>query len=313
MTTAEKTKIRDILTEDEFQSVLEKDDLKAAAIVAFDWSLIIALFAIAAIFPNPLVLLAVIILLGGRQMAFGVLVHETGHKSFFTSAKVNDFVGTWLSGYWIFSDKDAYMKGHLVHHRNAGTREDPDLKNYEAYPVSLTSFKRKVKRDLTGQLGWRRMKSIARSIGRLSELKPQTRQTLVRSVGCNIAMLIFFTLIGYTWLYALWIVAFMTSHMLITRIRQIAEHAAVPDLFDTDARRNTRTIYINWLERLLIAPHDLNYHLEHHLLASVPIYRLRKLHNLLLAKGYYNDVEFPRGYLNLLRQVTFNNKDTAAA
>ena len=115
-----------------------------------------------------------------------------------------------------------------------------------------------------------------------------------------------FTLIGYPWLYALWVIAFMTSHMLITRIRQIAEHAAVPDHFDLDARLNTRTIYISRLERLLVAPHDLNYHLEHHLMASVPIYRLRRLHELLLAKGYYDGMEFPRGYVNLLRQVTYS-------
>ena len=313
MTTLMAGKVRDILTEEEFQSVLAKDDLKAASIVAFDWGVIAALFTLAAMFPNPLVLLDVIVLLGGRQMAFGVLVHETGHKSFFTSPAVNDFVGKWLAGYWVFSDKDAYMKGHLIHHRTAGTREDPDLKNYEAYPVTHTSFRRKITRDLTGQLGWRRIKSIGRSLRRLKDLKPGTRETVLRSVGCNLAMLLFFAALGYAWLYALWIVAFMTSHMLIVRIRQVAEHAAVPDLYDLDARLNTRTIYINWFESLLIAPHDLNYHMEHHLLASVPIYRLRRLHNLLLAKGYYDGVEFPRGYLNLLRQVTVPDNSAATA
>ena len=307
------TNIRELLTKQEFADVTEKSNLKAAAIVAFDWGAIIALFTVAAIFPNPLVLLATVLLLGGRQMAFGVLVHETGHQSFFTSPSVNDFVGTWLSGYWVFSDKDAYMKGHLIHHRECGTADDPDLKNYETYPVSMTSFKRKVTRDLTGQLGWRRIKSIGRALGRLKQLKPATRQVLVRSVGCNLAMLILFALIGHAWLYALWMIAFMTSHMLITRIRQVAEHAAVPNLFDSDTRLNTRTIYINWFESLLIAPHDLNYHLEHHLLASVPIYRLRRLHNILLAKGYYDGVEFPRGYLNLLRRVTRSTKEAATA
>ena len=307
------TNIRELLTKQEFAGVTEKSNLKAAAIVAFDWGAIIALFTVAAIFPNPLVLLATVLLLGGRQMAFGVLVHETGHQSFFTSSSVNDFVGTWLSGYWVFSDKDAYMKGHLIHHRECGTADDPDLKNYEAYPVSTTSFKRKVTRDLTGQLGWRRIKSIGRALGQLKQLKPATRQVLVRSVGCNLAMLILFALIGHAWLYALWMIAFMTSHMLITRIRQVAEHAAVPNLFDPDTRLNTRTIYINWFESLLIAPHDLNYHLEHHLLASVPIYRLRRLHNILLAKGYYDGVEFPRGYLNLLRRVTRSTKEAATA
>ncbi|MDA0977158.1 MAG: fatty acid desaturase family protein [Proteobacteria bacterium] len=296
--------IRDILTPEELARVTRKSDLRATGIVLYDWAVITALFTLAALFPNPVVYLLVIIVMGGRQMALGVLMHETGHKTLFSSPRVNEFVGTWLSGYWVFSDKDAYMKGHLEHHRQAGTTDDPDLKNYQAYPVSTTSFRRKVIRDLTGQLGWRRIKSIGRSLLNLDKLRPATRKTLLRSGGVNAALLAFFIAIGQPVLYALWIIAFMTTHMLITRIRQVAEHAAVPDLYDLDPRMNTRTIHINWLEKLLVADHDLNYHLEHHMLASVPIYRLRELHELLVKKGYYDGVQFPRGYFNLVRQVT---------
>ena len=299
------TNIRELLSPEELARVTSKDDLKAACIVLFDWSMVIGLFILAASFPNPVTMLFTILLLGGRQMAFGVLVHETGHKSLFTSPNVNDFVGTWLSGYWVFSDKDAYMKGHLMHHRDCGTVDDPDLKNFDAYPVPISSFKRKVFRDITGKIGWRRIVSIGRSLYRFNELKPGVRKMLVGGLVCNTALLLLLASAGFAWLYALWVIAFMTSHMLITRIRQIAEHAAVPDHFDTDIRFNTRTIYINWLEALLVAPHDLNFHLEHHLMASVPIYRLRELHQLLLAKGYYEGIEFPRGYLGLLRQVTY--------
>ena len=293
------------LTDDELAQITRKDDLTAASIVGFDWAVITALFIIAGLFPNPLVYLGVIILLGGRQMALGVLVHETGHKTLFTSTKANEFVGTWLSGYWVFSDKNAYMRGHLVHHRMAGTREDPDLKNYQDYPIPRSRFWRKVSRDVTGQIGWRRIKSIARSLNRIDQLSADVRETVMRSVGVNLMLLALLTAFGQPWLYALWVIAFMTSHMLIARIRQLSEHAAVPDLFDLDARQNTRTIYINPLERLLVAPHDLSYHLEHHLMASVPIYRLRELHNMLLARGYYEGVVFDRGYLSLLRKITY--------
>jgi hypothetical protein len=54
--------------------------------------------------------------------------------------------------------------------------------------------------------------------------------------------------------------------MVITRIRNIAEHAVVPDA--NDPLRNTRTTRANFLERLFIAPYYVNYHLEHHLLAG---------------------------------------------
>jgi len=299
------TNIRALLNSEELARVTRKNDLRAAGIVLSDWSMVIGLFALAAAFPNPVTILFTVLLLGGRQMAFGVLVHETGHQSFFTSRRANDFVATWLSGYWVFSDKDAYMKGHLMHHKDCGTVDDPDLKNFDAYPVSRTGFKRKVLRDITGKIGWRRVVSIGRSFYRFNQLKPGLRKMLVGGVICNTTLFLALYLAGSPGLYALWVIAFMTSHMLITRVRQIAEHAAVPDHLDTDIRLNTRTLYINWLEALLVAPHGLNFHLEHHLMASVPIYRLKELHHILLDKGYYDGIEFPKGYLGLLRKVTY--------
>ena len=99
------TNIRELLTAEELARVTRKDDLRAACIVLFDWAMVIGLFVLAAAFPNPVTMLFTVLLLGGRQMAFGVLVHETGHKSFFTSQSANDFVATWLSGYWVFLTK----------------------------------------------------------------------------------------------------------------------------------------------------------------------------------------------------------------
>ena len=64
--------------------------------------------------------------------------------------------------------------------------------------------------------------------------------------------------------------------MVITRIRNIAEHAVVPD--SDDPLRNTRTTKASLLERIFIAPYFVNYHLEHHLLFYVPCYNLPKVH-----------------------------------
>ena len=296
--------IREILTEQEFARVTSKDDFLAARIVATDWLLIAGAFYIAGAYTNPITILFAIILIGSRQLGLGVIVHETGHRTLFSSSKLNNFAGNWLAGYWVFSEKAVYMKGHLVHHKTAGTQEDPDLVNYQAYPIDRQALKRKVTRDLTGQVGWRRLKSIGRLISRIALHKRHVRQYVLRSVGVNLLLLGVLALAGNAWLYGVWVIAFMTTHMLVVRIRQIAEHAAVPDLFDIDPRKNTRTLYVSALENLLIAPHGVNYHLEHHLLASVPIYRLREFHEILLKKGYYDEVRFQRGYLDLLRSVT---------
>ena len=90
----------------------------------------------------------------------------------------------------------------------------------------------------------------------------------------------------------------------MSRLRQVAEHAAVPDLYDPDPRHNTRTIPAGWLDRLVFCPLGVNYHLEHHMLASVPIYNLPRMHRLLKARGYYDAVAFPGSYFSMLRSVT---------
>ncbi len=90
---------------------------------------------------------------------------------------------------------------------------------------------------------------------------------------------------GHWYLYLLlWVVPELTWHMFISRIRNIGEHGAVPD--NDDRLRNTRTTHAGFLERALIAPYFVNYHLEHHLLVSCPCYRLPKAHALLIRKGF---------------------------
>ena len=80
-------------------------------------------------------------------------------------------------------------------------------------------------------------------------------------------------------LYLLWAGAWLTTNTLVTRIRSIAEHALTPDA--DDPLGNTRTTLARWWERLFIAPNRVNYHLEHHLLMTVPHYKLPRLHALL--------------------------------
>jgi fatty acid desaturase len=91
--------------------------------------------------------------------------------------------------------------------------------------------------------------------------------------------------------------------MLIIRIRQVAEHAAVPDLYDPDPRMNTRTVEAPWWQRIVFAPNAVNYHLEHHFMASVPCYRLAALRAHLKARGALEGVPVFTGYGQLLRHA----------
>jgi hypothetical protein len=67
----------------------------------------------------------------------------------------------------------------------------------------------------------------------------------------------------------------------ILRLRAIAEHGATTDFSSplTAARTNIAPAWLAWL----IFPHQVNYHIEHHLYASVPHYNLPRLHRELRA------------------------------
>ena len=97
------------------------------------------------------------------------------------------------------------MRGHLVHHQAMGTEDDPDLHNYVDYPIAQSRLHRKLKRDLTGQTGWRNLSAKLAALGKLSSLNSEDRQALLRGVAWHAFMLAVFTLLGVPWLILLWL------------------------------------------------------------------------------------------------------------
>lgn len=297
-------KIGDYLGKDELAHFTRKSDAIGWSLVIGNWVAIAIIFAVVGLYPNVVTVPLAIILLGGRQLGLSVLMHDCGHRSLFSSRTTNEVIGQWFCALPVLNDQATYAHGHLQHHRKAGTPADPDLANYAAYPVSKASFQRKISRDLSGQTGFKAMAYIMRGAAGVVGTERRTSITLlVKQVGVQLALLSILHVCGIGWTYLLWVIAYMTVFMLYIRIRQVAEHAAVPDLFDPDPRKNTRTVIAPWWQRWLFAPNGVNYHLEHHLMASVPCYRLKELHRLLQQRGAYDGVPIFNGYGAVLRHV----------
>lgn len=291
-----RMRLGDFVTPAEMAPFVARNDARAAAWVGFNWLMVALVFAGVAYWTNPISILVGVALLGGRQLAFAALMHDCGHRIFFANSVANTIVGQWLCAYPILSDMQRYAAGHRHHHVLAGTRQDPDLPNYSNYPITRESFRRKIVRDLSGQTGWKAIKATWRRGKRELTKAPWNGNALLGHAIVNGLMWAGLYAVGEGWLYLMWPVSFLTSYMLIARLRQVAEHGAVPDLYDPDPRRHTRTTLVRWWERPFVAPFHLNYHLEHHLHAGVPCYRLKDFHHFLAAKGFYRDTHFPRGY-----------------
>jgi len=297
-------KVSDYLSREEVEYFTAKSDWQAWALVVGNWLFIAAIFATVAAWPNPLTVVVAVVLLAGRQMGLSVLMHDCGHRTLFRTARLNDVVGQWLCALPVMNDQPSYARGHLEHHRKAGGRDDPDLPNYQAYPVSRASFQRKVVRDLTGQTGYKLIAFVTRRA--FSSIFAENRALALSYLQPFLVQLVLFLILaacGIAWAYLLWAVAFMTVFMLIIRVRQVAEHAAVPDLYDPDTRMNTRTVDAPWWQRMIFVPCGVNYHLEHHFMASVPCYQLRELRELLRSRHALDGVPEFRGYGALLRHV----------
>lgn len=306
-------KVTDVATREELQRFQKKSNFWGAYYTLFNWAFIAAIFAAVGQWTHPLSVLLGVVLLGGRQLAFAALYHDAGHGLLFENKWLNHHVGQLLCAYPVLSDMPSYAKGHRRHHGLAGTKRDPDLPNYAAYPVTPDSFRRKVLRDLTGRTGlkavvavWRRSKSAVFKA-------PWNGNFLLSQVIVNGALFGALHAAGHGTLYLMWPAAYLTFHMLFARLRQIAEHGAVPDLYDLDPRRNTRTTYVAPWEKLFVAPFNLNYHLEHHYSATVPCYRLKGFHRFLKERGLYEGVDFPSSYRDLFTRLVLRAPDEPAS
>ena len=295
--------VRTLLNEEELALIQCRSNLKASALVALNYALTGCVFSIMVLWTNAITIVLGIILLGTRQLGFGVLVHECGHGTLFESRRLNKMIGEWLAAAPTFNNMQAYSTSHIKHHRMAGTNQDPDLVNYRDYPISTQRLRRKLLRDITGRTGWRQTRGLVKSLLTLFAQKSENRSSLVRGLVVHTIAICFFTYVGLWWLYAVWWIAELTTSKLFSRLRQVAEHAAVPNLYDRDPRKNTRTIPANWFDQLIFCPLGVSYHMEHHIMASVPIYNLPQLHQILKKKGYYDDVSFPTSYLGMLNEV----------
>jgi fatty acid desaturase len=296
--------IEDFIGLDEVEKLSQKDDVRAILMLLANWAVIGLAFCFVAIWPGFTSIIVASIILGGRQLGLSVLMHECSHGSFFRSSKANDLVGNWLISYPLLLNLRAYRRVHLKHHKYAGTSDDPDLANYKAYPISRISLFRKFIRDLTGQTVLRQLRAIGpEQAGSLVAGSADPKMLLRNSALAQFILIVPLWATGHLWLYLLWPLAFATTYMLFLRIRQVAEHAAVPDMLDLDPRKNTRTTHAGFWARLTVAPNFVNFHCDHHVLSGIPAYNLRAFHQKLLHRGFYRDQPPFENYTAVLRHV----------
>ena len=305
MAVAARVNPRDFFTAEAWAPLAARSSWRGLALVAHCWAVIGAATAMAIVWPLTLPLAVVII--GARQLGLGILQHDAAHGALHPDPRVNEWVGEWLCGGGV----QAYRNYHLQHHKFAQQAEDPDLVLSAPFPITRTSLRRKIVRDLTGQTWFKQR--FGRLVARLGKrgvgepvlpiLADEARRQR-RWLIFNALAIAGFAAVGAWWgWFALWLLPRATWFQLVTRLRNIAEHALVAK-DEPDPLRHARTTRANWIEGALIAPYYVNYHCEHHMFMHVPCWRLPEIRRRLARQGVTARMEGAPGYLSVLRAVT---------
>lgn len=255
-----------------------------------------------------------VMVIGTRQLGLAILMHEAAHGALSRNARLNDFLGHWLCAVPIGASLKAYRPYHLRHHRFVQQPEDPDRMLSAPFPVTRASLRRKLIRDLTGQTFFKQRILLplaqARQVRHPAAAETHDYESIVtgRSVLpfliFNAGLLAGFVAAGLWWaFFALWLLPMATWFPMVTRLRNIAEHACVEG-GETDAFRAARTTRARWWERAFVAPYWVNFHAEHHLFMHVPCWKLPALHRAVRVRPQGRAIEVSPGYLDVLRTVT---------
>ena len=123
-----------------------------------------------------------------------------------------------------------------------------------------------------------------------AKLRHEARADRNMVIALHIVALVAFAASGYLIQYlVLWVLPLVTVVQAILRLRAIAEHGATTDFSSplTAARTNLGPAWLRWL----VFPHNVNFHVEHHLYASVPQYNLPRLHAEMKRQGILEGAE----------------------
>jgi fatty acid desaturase len=273
-------------------------DLANAWTVAAVWLSTVAIFVAAVWVDHPLGWLAAFILMGPQFARFASLAHEAAHRLLFSNKRINDFVGRWVLGYPAFTSTDLYRRGHMAHHKDEFGPNEPDMNLYNGYPITSASMKRKLRRDLFGNSGWKNLKGLFRGLR-----YEGTRDHALRVLGCQVVIFAVLWWFGWPQLYLfLWFLPWMTEWRVINRLRAIAEHGGMQR--SSDRRLTTHSVHQSLPARFFMVPYNIGFHLAHHVDMGVPWRKLPQMHAELVEAGWITpELEYPT-YRALWRKLS---------
>jgi len=263
-------------------------------LITIEWSVIVGAIYLSNTYWNPLLYLITVIFIGARQHALLIIGHDASHYVLLKNKQWNDWIADIFLFWPMFASVKFFRFFHSDHHRFLNTEKDknrflwrthtsegeltPEW-NYPKKPLKLILRISSKILFVTG-LRWIIMSFIITIMNiKIKMIKIPFWYTLLRLMfyGVSLVLLGYFNLLDQFLLY--WIIPYCTWHVTAQYIRLICEHSAIKST--VKPYHMSRTTIPTLLDSLLIVPHNISYHHEHHWYPSVPQYHLKKLHQRL--------------------------------
>ena len=291
------------LTKEELTRLSAVNPWIAGFHIGLEWALIAATIFLCLRYWHPMLYLFAVAFIGSRQHALLVLMHDGVHYRLLRNRRLNDWISEVVLAWPHLVTARQYRKNHFGHHKYLNTPQDPDLIRRKGdpawvFPQATAELARTMFRDATG-LNALAMLKLAAAVAKADSVPTWFAAARYGFYGTVLAVTIYLHV--FTAFLLFWIVPMFTWLVLIMRLRSIAEHHAIDG--PQSEYGLTRTTQANLLERVFVAPKNVNYHIEHHFFPSVPFYRLPDLHEILMSKpGYSEGAHLTRTYWGVLEE-----------
>jgi fatty acid desaturase len=220
--------------------------------------------------------------------------HECGHRTAFKTAWMNDAV-YYLASFMVMREPVSWRYSHTRHHTDTIiVGRDPEIQvprppDFAAILLDLFALKRgpkEIKKLIVNFFG--RLTDEERDYLPVSEARKAI--WVARIYLLILAAFAAWAVAIHSWLPVMYVGLPTFYGSWLTELFSLTQHAGMAEDV-LDHRLNTRTVYMNRLNRFLYW--NMNYHIEHHALPTVPYYSLPALHEEVKA-------EMPRPYKGLI-------------
>ena len=273
-----------------------------------DWLIIIlTIFICNRAFSWPFYFLSIVII-SSRMHALGILSHDAVHYRIGLKKTINDLIANVFLCWPLFIRVEGYRNEHFPHHQFVNTDLDPDFirKKHHSdwqFPKRFGSMFKIFLFDILGLNLGQYFNRLKFSLKYESKGKRKDRNKGMELLRLffyfNIFTLIYFNNLGNDF-FLYWVIPYITFFKMIRRLRTLAEHFAISN----PSEYKTRTVLTSFFDILLLSPHYVNFHGEHHLFPQVPFYNLKKLHYLLSSHPVYKGkLYYTKSYVGVIKEA----------